>query len=41
MIDILKLNKRYFVHILEEADVEMLVEICRNLREEIVTRQQK
>ena len=28
MIDISKLNKRYFVHILEEADVEMLVEIC-------------
>lgn len=29
MIDISKLSKRYSVRILEEADIEMLVEICK------------
>lgn len=29
MIDISKLSKRYSVSILEEADIEMLVEICK------------
>lgn len=29
MIDISKLSKRYFVCVLEESDVEMLVEICK------------
>ena len=29
MIDISKLSKRYSVRILEESDVEMLVEICK------------
>lgn len=29
MINISKLSKRYSVRILEEADIEMLVEICK------------
>ena len=29
MIDISELSKRYSVRILEEADIEMLVEICK------------
>ena len=29
MIDISKLSKRYSVRILEEVDIEMLVEICK------------
>ena len=29
MIDISKLSNRYSVRILEEADIEMLVEICK------------
>ena len=29
MIDISNLSKRYSVRILEEADIEMLVEICK------------
>ena len=29
MIDISKLSKRYSVRLLEESDIEMLVEICK------------
>ena len=32
MIDISKLSKRYSVRILEESDVEMFVEICKQNR---------